>query len=106
MTTVRPHVVLLDLRMPGTPGLEGLAYLRAHHRAVPVIIVSGSLDHASAEAARAAGAFDVLAKPFDIEVLGPARGAGDAGGAAGVMGSPTPWAAVQRAAWTALGRKA
>jgi DNA-binding NtrC family response regulator len=69
MSAVRPHVVLLDLRMPGTPGLDGLAYLRAHHRAVPVIIVSGEVNQEAAEGARTAGAFEVVAKPFDVKVL-------------------------------------
>jgi DNA-binding response OmpR family regulator len=70
MPTVRPHVVLLDLRMPGTPGLDGLSYLRQHHRTVPVIVVSSMAGQSDADAARAAGAFDVVTKPFDVEVLG------------------------------------
>jgi DNA-binding response OmpR family regulator len=69
ITSFSPHVIVLDLRMPGTSGLDGLAYLRAHHRTVPVIIVSGEVNQKAAEAVRAAGAFDVVAKPFDVKVL-------------------------------------
>ena len=69
MTAVRPHVVLLDLRMPGTPGVEGLTYLRQHHRAIPVIVVTAVIDPATTDMVLAAGAFDVISKPFNVEVL-------------------------------------
>jgi DNA-binding NtrC family response regulator len=69
LTTVRPHVVLLDLRMPGTSGLDALGYLRERHRTTPVIVVSGAVEPAVAAAARAAGAFDMVSKPFDVNVL-------------------------------------
>jgi two-component system OmpR family response regulator len=41
MATVRPHVVFLDLLMPGMSGLEVLAHFREHHGAVPVIDCCG-----------------------------------------------------------------
>ncbi len=41
MATVRPHVVFLDLRMPGISGLEALTYFRQHHRTLPVIVITG-----------------------------------------------------------------
>ena len=69
MTTVRPHVVFLDLRMPGISGLEALTYFRQHHRTLPVIVITGDPGHESAQKARAAGAFDVLAKPFGMATL-------------------------------------
>ncbi|MBB4003898.1 MAG: response regulator transcription factor [Aurantimonas endophytica] len=37
-------LLLLDLAMPGTSGLSGLALLRAEHPSVPIAIVSGSED--------------------------------------------------------------
>ena len=61
MATVRPHVVFLDLRMPGISGLEALTYFRQHHRTLPVIVITGDPGQESAQKARAAGAFDVLA---------------------------------------------
>ena len=69
MARVRPHLVLLDLIMPGISGLEALTYFRQHHRTMPVIVISGAPGQESAQQARAAGAFDVLGKPFDLNTL-------------------------------------
>ena len=69
MATFRPHVMLLDLLMPGISGLEALTYFRQHHRTVPVIVITGAPGQESAQQARAAGAFDVLAKPFEMPTL-------------------------------------
>ena len=71
LATVRPHVVFLDLRMrmPGISGLEALAYFREHHRRVPVIVITGSIEQEIARQARAGGAFDVVGKPFDMDAL-------------------------------------
>jgi two-component system KDP operon response regulator KdpE len=41
MATVRPHIVFLDLLMPGMSGLEVLAHFR-EHGAVPVIVITGN----------------------------------------------------------------
>lgn len=35
-----PHLVILDLGLPGLPGLELLRHLRTSHPALPVIILS------------------------------------------------------------------
>jgi CheY-like chemotaxis protein len=69
IATVQPHVVFLDLRMPGISGLEALTYFRQHHRTVPVIVISGDTGQESAQKARAGGAFDLIAKPFAMATL-------------------------------------
>jgi CheY-like chemotaxis protein len=69
MATVQPHVVLLDLKMPGISGVEVLEHLRQHHRAVPVIVITGSMNEEIAHQASAGGAFAVVGKPFDMEAL-------------------------------------
>ena len=69
MATVRPHLVLLDLMMPGISGLEALTYFRQHHRPVPVIVVTGRKEPEIARQARAAGAFAVVGKPVDFDTL-------------------------------------
>jgi two-component system OmpR family response regulator len=64
---VEPALVITDMHMPGTSGLEVIAELRLHHPAIPVIAISG-LFHSghgvSADAAIALGASRTLAKPF------------------------------------------
>ena len=68
MATVRLHV-FLDLAMPGISGLEALTYFREHHRTVPVIVITGAPGQESAQKVRAAGAFDILGKPFALNDL-------------------------------------
>jgi DNA-binding NtrC family response regulator len=69
MVNVRPHVVILDLQLPGMPGLEALAYFREHYPTVPVIVVTGSLEQEKAHQVRDRGSFDVLVKPFSLTAL-------------------------------------
>jgi DNA-binding NtrC family response regulator len=69
MVDVRPHVVFLDLQLPGISGLEALAYFREHYPTVPVIVVTGNLEQEMARQARDHGAFEVIGKPFSLTVL-------------------------------------
>jgi DNA-binding NtrC family response regulator len=69
MATVRPHVVFLDLLMPGMSSLEVLAHFREHHGAVPVIVITGNMEQEIARQARAGGAFAVVGKPIDLSAL-------------------------------------
>jgi CheY-like chemotaxis protein len=64
-----PHVVLLDINMPGLNGVEALAAIRAAASDVSVIMISGSDDLELAKRALAYGAFDYLAKPIDFGYL-------------------------------------
>ncbi len=61
-----PNVIFLDVRLPGMDGLTALAKLKAAapNAAVVVMTAHGSLD--TAVKAVAGGAFDYLAKPFDL----------------------------------------
>lgn len=61
--------VLLDIRMPGTDGLEVQARLNRLGVPLPVIVMTGHGDVASAVRAMKAGAVDFLEKPFDDETL-------------------------------------
>ena len=66
-----PCAVLLDLSLPDLPGLQVLARLRAHPatRAVPVAIVSGSVEAEDEQQARALGAQAFWRKPLDLGAL-------------------------------------
>lgn len=63
----RPQVVLTDIRMPGTDGLELLAQVNAAHPHLPVIIMTAHSDLDSAVSAYQGGAFEYLPKPFDLD---------------------------------------
>ena len=69
IATVRPHIVFIDLLMPGISGLELLTHIRRHHPPVPVIAITGNSDQKIAGEARAAGAFAVVEKPFSLATL-------------------------------------
>ena len=69
VSAVAPALALLDLRMPGMPGMEVLKRLRAGYPRLPVVIVSGEPDDEVKRQALEAGAFDYVAKPFSIAHL-------------------------------------
>ncbi len=63
----RPSVVLTDVRMPGRDGLSLMAEIKARSPDVPVVIMTAFTDLETTVAAFQHGAFDYLAKPFDVE---------------------------------------
>lgn len=69
MAEEMPDLLLLDIWMSGTDGRDLCQQLKQQDstRDIPVIMISASHDIESS--ARAAGADDFLAKPFDINEL-------------------------------------
>ena len=65
-----PDVVVTDVQMPGTDGVELCRRLHAEVDAdIPVILISGSDDRGSVVGGLRAGAQDFLMKPLDFEQL-------------------------------------
>ncbi|KQT85774.1 response regulator transcription factor [Aurantimonas sp. Leaf443] len=62
-------LMLLDLAMPGTSGLSGLALLRAEHPGVPIAIVSGTEDPAVVTRALELGASGFIAKSSSLDEI-------------------------------------
>jgi DNA-binding NtrC family response regulator len=62
-----PEAILLDVRLPGRDGLSAIPELRALSPHAPVIVMTAFGDLDTAVRAVAAGAFDYLVKPFDLE---------------------------------------
>ncbi len=68
--------MLLDIRMPGTDGLELFKHLSRKHLPYPVIFITGHGDIPLAVSAIKQGAFDFLTKPFrEGELLAKVRSA-------------------------------
>ncbi len=61
-----PQMVISDIRMPGSSGLDLLQKLRSEHPGLPVIIMTAYSDLESAVTAFQGGAFEYLPKPFDV----------------------------------------
>jgi two-component system nitrogen regulation response regulator NtrX len=63
----RPDIVLLDIKMPGMDGMEVLRKLRALDEGLPVVMISGHGNTATAVEAIRSGAIDFLDKPLSSE---------------------------------------
>ncbi len=69
VATLRPHVVLMDLRMPVLDGVAATRQLRAGHPSVQVIALTTFDDDADVFAALRAGAIGYLLKDVSGETL-------------------------------------
>lgn len=67
LNTDEPQVVVSDIRMPNGSGLDFLQEIKQRLPEVPVIIMTAYSDLESAVAAFQGGAFEYLAKPFDVD---------------------------------------
>ncbi len=66
---VSPHLILMDMKMPGMDGIETLRELKRVGRGDRVIMMTayGELDLVNQ--AREIGAYDYITKPFDVIAL-------------------------------------
>jgi len=65
----KPHIVLLDVRMAGTDGIETLKKIRNFDKKVTVIMVTAVDDHSRMEEAAKLGAARYITKPLVLENL-------------------------------------
>ena len=63
--TQPPHLMLLDVRMPGMSGLELHAHMKAIGNGIPVIFMSGESQPHETQVANNSGAVHFLWKPFN-----------------------------------------
>ena len=59
-----PHVIVLDVRLPGLSGMDLLRRLQQARRRMPVVMITGHGDIPMSVAAMKLGAVDFLTKPF------------------------------------------
>ena len=62
-------VVVLDVRLNGENGIEVMQKINGINASLPVLLLTGHTCEETSDAALAAGAFDYVCKPVDIEVL-------------------------------------
>ena len=64
----RPDVIMLDVRLPGMDGLVAMQHFQKAAPGVPIIVMTAYGELSTAVTAVRNGAFDYLAKPFDLAV--------------------------------------
>ncbi len=65
----RPTMILMDVAMPGIDGLEAMRRIKADVPSMPIVIASAHSMSSDRERFLAAGADDVLSKPFRLADL-------------------------------------
>ena len=65
----QPHLVLLDVRLPGRDGIEVLRVIKEADPQMVVIMITANKDVSTAVQAMKLGAYDYLIKPFEIDHL-------------------------------------
>ncbi|MCM2358214.1 MAG: response regulator [Geobacteraceae bacterium] len=64
-----PDCVLMDIKMPGIDGVEAVRLMTEAAPGLPVLLMSAYATREKAEEARLNGAYAVLAKPIDLQLL-------------------------------------
>lgn len=64
-----PEVVLLDIMLPGTSGLDVFQKIRDFDRKLPIIFITSGTDSATAIKAMQLGGYDYVTKPLDLPSL-------------------------------------
>ena len=62
-----PDVIVTDIKMPGTNGLDLLEKVKENHPGIPVIVMTAHSDLESAVSSIQKGAFEYLPKPFEVD---------------------------------------
>ncbi len=66
MAEKKPDLVLLDIMLPGTDGMEILKAVRKNDNSLPVIMLTAKSDRMDKVKGLDAGADDYITKPFDV----------------------------------------
>jgi len=66
---VRPHIVLLDIIMPGMGGIDTLKEIKKVDPTIGVIMVTAVTDEELAKRALELGAYEYITKPIDLNYL-------------------------------------
>jgi two-component system, NtrC family, nitrogen regulation response regulator GlnG len=66
-TEALPALILTDIRMPGASGIDFLESVKKAHPELPMIVMSAFTDITNTASAYRGGAFEYIAKPFDLD---------------------------------------
>ena len=66
---IDPDLIIMDIKMPGKSGIEGLQEIRKLNDQIPIIMLTGYGDVETAQKALRFGANDYMQKPFDAREM-------------------------------------
>jgi DNA-binding NtrC family response regulator len=69
VTEKKPDCLLMDIKMPGIDGVEALQLIKTTFPDLPVVLMSAFATPEQEEKAKEQGAYSVLTKPINIQVL-------------------------------------
>lgn len=64
-----PDLILIDVRVPGATGIEGVKRIVERYRGVPVVLFTGAIAEAELEAARTFGVAGYIPKSFGARAV-------------------------------------
>ena len=82
------RALILDLKLPGLGGLDAIAVVKRFDESLPIIVMTGHASYEVEQAARAAGIFYYLVKPFNLDGAGRRPSARPSGSATAAAGAP------------------
>jgi DNA-binding response OmpR family regulator len=65
----RPHVILLDIKMPGIDGIETLKRIRAIDKEVGIVMITAVKEEETGKKCLELGAYDYITKPLSLDYL-------------------------------------
>ena len=65
----RPHIVLLDIKMPGMNGVEALKKIREADKEVGIVMITAVKDDVVGRKCMELGAYDYITKPLNLDYL-------------------------------------
>jgi len=65
----RPDCVLMDIKMPGISGVEAMIQMKAVFPDLPIVLISAYATEGTMKEAESAGAYAVLSKPLDFQMI-------------------------------------
>ena len=69
LNSEKPDLIITDIKMPGLSGLELLQKVSERYPDLPTIVITAHSDIDNALSAYKGGAFEYLAKPFDVDTI-------------------------------------
>ena len=63
------RALILELKLPGLGGLDAISVVKRFDASLPIIVMTGHASYEVEQAARAAGIFYYLVKPFNLDEL-------------------------------------